>query len=197
MPLYGKIGDVHGRKRVLLFAIGLFVLGSVACGFAQSTTENAEGVEVEVRWEDMHRHTGHGRGRSRGGRTPDLDRITRRGERLHELKGVIGDAAGERRVLAGDDAPAPAGGDAAWVSRPGCRVEPRRVEHDGRGHARCSVYDCAFRCQARQWSAMDDSSTGSDASALTVSIDLRPRTMRESRARAWLARYQGSPRRGP
>ncbi len=36
MPLYGKIGDVHGRKRVLLFAIGLFTLGSVACGFAQS-----------------------------------------------------------------------------------------------------------------------------------------------------------------
>ncbi len=25
MPLYGKIGDLHGRKRVLLFAIGLFV----------------------------------------------------------------------------------------------------------------------------------------------------------------------------
>jgi EmrB/QacA subfamily drug resistance transporter len=36
MPLYGKIGDLFGRKRVLLFAIGLFVLGSVACGFAQS-----------------------------------------------------------------------------------------------------------------------------------------------------------------
>jgi EmrB/QacA subfamily drug resistance transporter len=36
MPLYGKIGDLHGRKRVLLFAIGLFVVGSALCGLAQS-----------------------------------------------------------------------------------------------------------------------------------------------------------------
>jgi EmrB/QacA subfamily drug resistance transporter len=36
MPLYGKIGDVYGRKRVLLLAIGLFVVGSMACGLAQS-----------------------------------------------------------------------------------------------------------------------------------------------------------------
>jgi EmrB/QacA subfamily drug resistance transporter len=36
MPLYGKIGDVHGRKRVLLLSIGLFVVGSMACGLAQS-----------------------------------------------------------------------------------------------------------------------------------------------------------------
>ena len=39
MPLYGKIGDVYGRKRVLLFAIGLFMLGSMACGLAQTMPE--------------------------------------------------------------------------------------------------------------------------------------------------------------
>jgi EmrB/QacA subfamily drug resistance transporter len=36
MPLYGKIGDIYGRKRVLLLALALFTVGSVACGFAQS-----------------------------------------------------------------------------------------------------------------------------------------------------------------
>ena len=39
MPLYGKIGDVYGRKRVLLLALALFTLGSVACGLAQSMPE--------------------------------------------------------------------------------------------------------------------------------------------------------------
>jgi EmrB/QacA subfamily drug resistance transporter len=39
MPLYGKIGDIYGRKRVLLLALALFTLGSVACGFAQSMPE--------------------------------------------------------------------------------------------------------------------------------------------------------------
>ena len=33
-PLYGKLGDVFGRKRVLLGALALFLLGSLACGLA-------------------------------------------------------------------------------------------------------------------------------------------------------------------
>src|SRR4051812_36306967 len=36
MPLYGKIGDVYGRKSVLLIAIGIFTVGSICCGLAQS-----------------------------------------------------------------------------------------------------------------------------------------------------------------
>ena len=36
VPLYGKISDMYGRKRLFQFAIVLFVLGSVASGFAQS-----------------------------------------------------------------------------------------------------------------------------------------------------------------
>jgi EmrB/QacA subfamily drug resistance transporter len=37
-PLYGKLGDVFGRKRVLLGALALFLLGSLACGLAPSAT---------------------------------------------------------------------------------------------------------------------------------------------------------------
>ena len=35
-PLYGKLADLLGRKRVLLFGLALFALGSVASGLAQS-----------------------------------------------------------------------------------------------------------------------------------------------------------------
>jgi EmrB/QacA subfamily drug resistance transporter len=34
VPLYGKFADVLGRKPVLFFGIGVFLLGSVLCGFA-------------------------------------------------------------------------------------------------------------------------------------------------------------------
>lgn len=35
-PFYGKLGDLFGRKRVFMAAIGLFVAGSLACGVAWS-----------------------------------------------------------------------------------------------------------------------------------------------------------------
>jgi MFS family permease len=36
MPIYGKLADLVGRKRVLLFGLGLFMLGSILSGLAQS-----------------------------------------------------------------------------------------------------------------------------------------------------------------
>lgn len=36
MPLYGKFGDMWGRKYIFLVAIALFVIGSFGCGAAQS-----------------------------------------------------------------------------------------------------------------------------------------------------------------
>src|SRR6478736_2772322 len=38
VPIYGKLADVLGRKPVMLLGIGLFVGGSVLCGFAWSMT---------------------------------------------------------------------------------------------------------------------------------------------------------------
>jgi len=38
-PLYGKLGDLYGRKTVLQFAIVLFLIGSALCGQSQSMTE--------------------------------------------------------------------------------------------------------------------------------------------------------------
>jgi EmrB/QacA subfamily drug resistance transporter len=35
-PLYGKLSDIYGRRPFYLFAIGVFVVGSLACAFATS-----------------------------------------------------------------------------------------------------------------------------------------------------------------
>src|SRR6478752_3335773 len=38
-PLYGKLGDLYGRKLVLQVAIVLFLIGSALCGLSQSMAE--------------------------------------------------------------------------------------------------------------------------------------------------------------
>jgi EmrB/QacA subfamily drug resistance transporter len=38
-PVYGKLGDLYGRKLVLQTAVGVFLLGSALCGLASSMTE--------------------------------------------------------------------------------------------------------------------------------------------------------------
>src|ERR1044072_9130032 len=37
-PVYGKLGDLYGRKRVLQFAIIIFLIGSALCGLSQTMT---------------------------------------------------------------------------------------------------------------------------------------------------------------
>src|SRR5579885_2163132 len=38
-PLYGKLGDLYGRKRLFQAAIVIFLVGSVLCGIAQNMSE--------------------------------------------------------------------------------------------------------------------------------------------------------------
>ena len=35
-PVYGKLSDMYGRKRILLIGIGIFIFGSALCGLSQS-----------------------------------------------------------------------------------------------------------------------------------------------------------------
>src|SRR3954463_15700104 len=39
VPLYGKLGDVYGRRPLFLIAICIFLLGSALCGAAQGMTQ--------------------------------------------------------------------------------------------------------------------------------------------------------------
>jgi EmrB/QacA subfamily drug resistance transporter len=39
VPLYGKLGDVHGRKPLFIVAISIFLAGSALCGLAQNMVE--------------------------------------------------------------------------------------------------------------------------------------------------------------
>ncbi|HCK66708.1 MAG TPA: MFS transporter [Anaerolineae bacterium] len=39
VPLYGKLSDLYGRRKIYIIAMGLFLAGSVWCGIANSMTE--------------------------------------------------------------------------------------------------------------------------------------------------------------
>src|SRR4051812_8172707 len=39
VPIYGKLGDVHGRKPLFIVAISIFLVGSALCGLAQNMVQ--------------------------------------------------------------------------------------------------------------------------------------------------------------
>jgi EmrB/QacA subfamily drug resistance transporter len=39
LPLYGRVGDIYGRKLVVIFAIAVFLVGSALCGYSQTMTQ--------------------------------------------------------------------------------------------------------------------------------------------------------------
>ncbi|HJW13784.1 MAG TPA: MFS transporter, partial [Thermoanaerobaculia bacterium] len=36
MPVYGRLADIHGRRRLILVAIGVFLTGAIVCALARS-----------------------------------------------------------------------------------------------------------------------------------------------------------------
>ena len=47
MPIYGKLGDLLGRKYLFIVALGIFIVGSAVCGFAMSMDGLIAGRAVE------------------------------------------------------------------------------------------------------------------------------------------------------
>lgn len=39
VPLYGKLSDLYGRRKLYIFAMGLFLAGSILCGMANTMTQ--------------------------------------------------------------------------------------------------------------------------------------------------------------
>lgn len=39
VPIYGKLSDLYGRRKILLIAIGIFLAGSLLCGVSQSAAQ--------------------------------------------------------------------------------------------------------------------------------------------------------------
>ena len=37
IPVYGRLADIYGRKRVFFVGTGIFLVGTLLCGFARST----------------------------------------------------------------------------------------------------------------------------------------------------------------
>jgi MFS family permease len=37
IPVYGRLADIYGRKRVFFVGTGIFLVGTTLCGFARST----------------------------------------------------------------------------------------------------------------------------------------------------------------
>src|SRR6185295_17325360 len=39
IPIYGRLADLYGRKNVMFAGLGIFLVGSLLCGFAHSMVE--------------------------------------------------------------------------------------------------------------------------------------------------------------
>ena len=49
-PLYGKLSDMYGRKRLFYLAITIFLAGSVLCGLAQDMLQLLIDNNIAIAW---------------------------------------------------------------------------------------------------------------------------------------------------
>ena len=91
-PIYGKLGDLYGRKKLFMFAISVFIVGSALCSFATSMYMLAAFRAVQ----------GHRRGRPvhAGARDHRRHRVAARAGPLHRL--LHGDVRYVERARPGD-----------------------------------------------------------------------------------------------
>lgn len=47
VPLYGRLGDSHGKRNMILWALGIFTLGSIACSAAQTMPQLIAGRVIQ------------------------------------------------------------------------------------------------------------------------------------------------------
>ena len=153
-PIYGKLGDLYGRKRILQSAIVLFLIGSALCGQSEQHDRADRlpgGPGSRSRRADRARPGGHRRRRQppRAGPLPGSlrRRVRRRQHRRAVARGrdrdgrlvavdLLHQPAGGYRRIRGPGGGAPGAGAArAPVDRlPGSRPAGRRSERDRARH---------------------------------------------------------------
>ena len=121
VPVYGKLADLFGRKPVILFGIGLFLLGSVLCGVAWSM-RRADRVPGRA---GPGRRRGRSRSRSRSSATST--RIAERAKAQGYIASVWGDRRGRRADARRPVRPStpPGAGSSSSTSR--CACWPRAM----------------------------------------------------------------------
>ena len=95
-PLYGKLGDLYGRKIVLQAAIVLFLVGSALCGLSQNMTraDRVPRAAGPRRRRADRDHDGGGRRHRPAARARPLPGLLRR-----RLRRLDGDRPAARRLL--------------------------------------------------------------------------------------------------
>ena len=146
-PLFGKLSDIYGRRAMMLIAVAIFLLGSLACALAPTMGAADPRPRAAGFWRRRHLAVGADRDRRHpdAARAPDLpelfvgdvhDRVDPRPARRrlpHRLPALVVhllDHAADGRGRAGDDRPR---AQADPAQRPPAQARRDRRGGDGGG----------------------------------------------------------------